>query len=189
MKVTNFAKKFSQLEIMADMAPIIDIPNATYRFSGGGLCADNCVDAGVRLHQAFAAYSTGSWYNPKYTGACRAIVGALADLGVSEFRTEVPLHGTHLHGVADIVARTSENELVIADLKTTLGDYALPQKPAELLQLASYAALLGQERPRLVCIRLALRHHCINVFEIEQRRIPNLINLVQSHRAVAKAAA
>jgi len=179
MKVTNFAKKFSQLEIMADMAPIIDIPNATYRFSGGGLCADNCVDAGVRLHQAFAAYSTGSWYNPKYTGACRAIVGALTDLGVSEFRTEVPLHGTHLHGVADIVARTSENELVIADLKTTLGDYALPQKPAELLQLASYAVLAGDEPSRLICVRVALRQRRINVFEVDQRIALKLMELIR----------
>jgi hypothetical protein len=91
----------------------------------------------------------------------------------------VPLHGTHLHGVADIVARTSENELVIADLKTTLGDYALPQKPAELLQLASYAVLAGDEPSRLICVRVALRQRSINVFEVDQRIALKLMELIR----------
>jgi hypothetical protein len=179
MKVTDFAKGLSQVEIMAEMIPAIDIPNATYRFSGAGLWTGNRVDAGVWFHHAFAAFSKGSSYEPKYTDACRTIVAALADLGVSEFQAEVPLHGSRLNGVADILGHTSGNEIVIADLKTTLGEYALPPKAAELLQLASYAALAGDEPSRLVCVRVALRQRCINVFEVDLRRAQQLIKLVR----------
>ena len=189
MKVTDFAKGFSQLQIAADLAPVIDIPFATYRFSGGGPYAKNRVDAGVGLHQAFAAYSTSIAINPKYTGACRCIVGALADLGIIEFQTEVPLHGTNLHGIADIVGHTSKNGFVIADLKTTLGEYALPPKPAELIQLSSYAVLAGDGPSRLICVRVALRQRTINVFEVDYHRARKLIKLVRLEMNLENAAA
>ncbi|PXA03879.1 hypothetical protein DDZ13_09570 [Coraliomargarita sinensis] len=179
MKVTDFSKGFSHSQIMTDLSPAVDVPLATYRFSAGDLCMKNSLNAGVRLHEAFAAYSTGSWFNPRYTGACQAIVGALADLGVREFDTEVPLHGTHLHGVADIVGHTSENRLVIADLKATLGEYALPPKAAELLQLASYALLAGDGPYRLICVRAALRQRRINVFEVDEQRVLKLMELIR----------
>lgn len=184
MKVTQLAKKIADT---SGSLPTCDLPSATYRFRGTGRYFSGSVKEGIEFHEAFAAFSAGQWVNPKHYQACETVVDALRDLEVINIETEVPLFGSHLSGVADIIGRTTDGRMLIADLKTTLGDYALAPRPAELIQLAAYAALLGQERLRLVCIRLALRHQCINVFEIEQKQILNLMNLVQS--VVSKAAA
>lgn len=165
MKVTDLAKN------LAGRLPTLgkqeyNLPSATYEYRAPKHGRSSAMASGDKFHRTFSNFANGSWVAPKYYYPALAICDALADLGVREIQSEVPVSIGNLRGIIDIVGTTDAGCLVVVELKTTLGEYAMEPRTSELFQLATYAHMLGHQDARLACMRIALNQQRINVYEV-----------------------
>ena len=167
MKVTDFSKKLASTEPEWAQWPS-EFPDETIRFRERGKFFGDAIDSGERFHRAFSRFTEGLWVSPVHHAACLAIQGVLADEEVVEFESEVPVKGYGLRGQVDIVGELESGRPVVVELKTTLGDFALKPRPAEVIQLGTYAAMLGLQDPLLIWLRISLKSHCISAFKMEE---------------------
>jgi len=165
MTVTQFSKSFGQPSWARWDS---EFPAQTYRFRDRGRFFGDAMRSGERFHCAFSQYTAGLWVPPVYYEACLSVEGALAGEKVAEIQSEVPVQGFGLAGQVDVAGTLESGRPVVAELKTTLGEYALKPKPAEVIQLGTYATMFRHEDPLLLWLRVSLKSRCISLFKMDQ---------------------
>lgn len=176
MNVTTFSKSLGEPSWAQWDS---EFPDNTVRFRERGRFFGDAMGSGERFHQAFSHYVAGIWVARVHHTACSAIEGVLADHDVAEIQSEVPVQGFGLRGQVDVVGTLDSGQPVVAELKTTLGEYALKPRPAEVIQLATYAAMLGHQNPLLLWLRVSLNSRCISVFRMDESK--PLVDCVRGH--------
>lgn len=161
MTVTQFSKMLGEPDWAQWPS---ELPEAIFGFRMGRLDFGTPLQAGEKFHSTFSRYILGKNIAPAYNAPCVAIENALADFGVVEVDSEVPVRGSGLSGQVDIVGRNNSGQPVLAELKSTLGPYALKPRPCEVIQLGTYAYLQGSINPQLFWIRVGLRSSCVSIF-------------------------
>ena len=132
------------------------LPSAVYRFPGQRF--HSCPEAaGEELHGAFSRFVKGCWVPKHCYSSCRAIIDALLDIGLDleSIQTETPVTASGLSGRPDIIGTTVSGNPFVGEIKTSLGRLGLAPRTPEIIQLATYAALLGHYDSVLACLRLA----------------------------------
>lgn len=173
MNVTKFSKQLSHSEWATWRS---DLPDAVYNFRMGRSKFETPLQAGDNFHSAFNRFISGGNMALPYNAPCLAVEDALADFGVVEVDSEVPVQRSGLSGQIDIVGRDDSGRPVLTELKTTLGPYALKPRPSEVIQLGTYALLQGSINPKLMWIRVGLRATCVSVFVMDDTK--KLINSI-----------
>ena len=167
MRVTYFSKKLAAME--PEWAQWdSEFPDQTVNFRERGRFYGDPIASGKLFHRAFCLFTEGTWVPPVHHAACLAIEAVLADQGIFEIQSEVPVQGFGLTGQVDIKGTLNSGRPVVVELKTTLGEYALKPKPAEVIQLGTYAAMLRHEDPLMLWLRVSLKSHCISVFAMDE---------------------
>jgi hypothetical protein len=136
------------------------------------------LQAGDSFHSGFSRYVSGENATREYRSAFSAVENALADFGIIEVDSELAVHGHGLRGQVDLVGRDDSGRPVLAELKTTLGPYALKPRTSEVIQLGTYAFLQGSINPKLMWIRVGLRSSVVSVFVMPDTK--NLINSISN---------
>jgi hypothetical protein len=182
MQVRNLAQQIEQTAPDWAHWPT-EIPTSSYRYQAPALNHEGAMQAGQQLHEAFCNYTSGKWITPALYTPCLIIENALADIGVHKIHSEQPLRQGSLCGQVDLHGTLKNNRPVVIELKATLGEFATKPRPSELIQLATYAHLLGHQNPLLVCLRVALRQQRVNAFCLEESS--PIIDQLQHHIAAA----
>ena len=165
MTVTQFSKSIGQPSwALWDS----EFPDQTIRFRERGRFFGDSIESGERFHRAFSRFTEGLRVSPVHHAVCLATRGLLADEEVVKFKSEVPVRGFGLSGQVDIVGKLDSGRPVLVELKTTLGEFALKPRPAEVIQLGTYAAMLELKNPLLIWLRVSLKSRCISAFKMEE---------------------
>jgi len=155
-----------------------ELPDAVYGFKMFRSGFKTPLQARDSFHSDFSRYVSGENATREYRSAFSAVENALADFGVVEVCSELPVAGHGLSGQIDLVGCDDTDRPVLAELKTTLGPYALKPRPSEVIQLGTYAFLQGSINPKLMWIRVGLRSSVVSVFVMPDTK--NLINSISN---------
>lgn len=176
MNVTTFSKSFGEPSWAQWESEFSD---ETICFREGGKFFGDSLRSGERFHQHFSRFTKGLWVPSVHYTACLAIEATLVERRVAEIESEVPVQGFGLRGQVDVVGKLDNGRPVVVELKTTLGEYALKPRPAEVIQLGTYASLLRLEDPLLLWLRISLKSRCISVFSMDESTA--LMSCVRGH--------